>query len=282
MTKFKILILTIFGLTLHSIGWSQEITSVKGSKVYVESESPLEVGTQLDVIGSDGRSGTIEIVKVKGPKALAKVVDGQAKAGNKLKERKGESVKAESKKKGGLGKRFRMGLMGGVAMPSQTIKLTDVTLGNETITPTGSSYNIGAAFDLTLSRLLSVRLILAMDKFVTSTTSVKGLCNRRTSTSCTSNITFLLLEPWGKINLIKNSKFGLFLGVGGQLMVPLSVTTTTLNPDYVQTSFAMAPGFGADITLGSIVVPIQIDYAFLPSTEDLKTNILRIRTGFMF
>ncbi|MBX9768265.1 MAG: hypothetical protein K2X47_13405 [Bdellovibrionales bacterium] len=282
MANLKILILMVVVISLPTLSRAQEITSVKGSKIYVESESPLEVGTQLDVLGADGRMGTVEIVKVKGSKALAKVVDGEVKAGGKLKARKGDSIKAETKKKEGLGKRFRFGVLGGVAMPSQTIKLTHATLGNETITPSGTSFNVGAIFDLTLTRLLSARVIVAMDKFVTSTTSRLGLCNKGTSTSCTSDITFLLLEPWAKINLVKNPKFGLFIGFGGQLMIPLSITTTTLNPDYVQTSFAMAPGIGADITLGKIVIPLQLEYAFLPSTEDLKTNILRIRTGLMF
>lgn len=283
MPNLRILILTTLGLSLPTLVSAQEITSVKGSKIFVESQAPLEVGTQLDVLSSDGRMGTVEIVKVKGSKALAKVVDGDAKVGSKLKIRKGDSIKAETtKRKEGLGKRFRFGFLGGVAMPAQTIKLTHPTLGGETITPSGTSFNVGALFDLTLTRLLSARMIVSMDKFVTSTTSRLGLCNRGTSTSCTSDITFLLIEPWAKINLIKNPSFGLFLGFGGQLMIPLSVATTTLNPDFVQTSFAMAPGIGADITLGKIVLPLQLEYAFLPSTEDLKTNILRIRTGLMF
>ena len=276
----------VFWLLLGSVcatpALAQEITSVKGSKIYVESDSVLETGTQLDVMSSGERIGTVEIVKVKGSKSLAKVVDGEAKVGSKLKVRKGESIKAEKKQKDGVGKRFRIGALAGVAMPSQTVKLTHQTLGTETVSPSGTSFNVGAIMDLTLTRLLGARLIIAMDKFVTSATSPKGLCDRGRSSNCTSDITFLLIEPWAKINLVKNTKLGVFVGFGGQLMIPLSVATTTLNPDLIQASFALAPGAGFDLTLGKVVLPIQFEYAFLPSSEEVKTNILRVRTGIMF
>ncbi len=64
-------------------------------------------------------------------------------------------------------------------------------------------------------------------------------------------------------------------------MLPLSNTTTALDATSIGMTSAILLGGGADINMGSSsYIPIQVEYGMLPSSEDVKTSIIRVKAGF--
>lgn len=264
------ILLSVFCLSVTAL--SAQVISVKENRVIIKTDGlAVAEGDSVFLLNDDGkRVGILEITKVSGEKAAGNLKKGKAETGFKVK------AKDDKKGKAAGGSRTAFGLLLGLTLNSQTVNLAAGT-ETESVEFAGSGFGAYLALNVEASSAFTLRGIVGYESFNVAGSRKLGTCPGGTSKDCVTTISYLTAEGWGHLNLF-GSKTKFWIGAGGEFLVPLSSSTTTLDASSVSTTFAYGPGIGIDI--GKI--PFEFNYMMLPSSSDVKTTVMRVRAGILF
>lgn len=285
----NILISLLAVITWSASGFGSTITKVKGKGVVINlAEDEAEKGDTFYAISDAGKkTAIIQIVKVTGSKAIGKITKGKAKDGQTVTKKGGgggggHSDDEDSSASHSSKSNFYVGGLVSYSLDSMAIKLTNqAKTASETLDSSGSGIGFQAVADYDFSSTFGMRLVLGMEQFSVKGTAKSAYCKNFTSTACTTEINYFVGDAIGKINLLDGS-VGLWIGGGGSLMFPSSKSTTALDESSISTTFAFLLGGGLDFKFGSMKVPVGVEYGILPSSDDVKTSIIKIKAGLMF
>lgn len=272
-----ILILTLF---LTAPAWSNTVKQVKGQRVLMELSTPDDFaeGDRVFALDDAGkRKGLITIEKIKGERALGKVSKGSVQPNATL-AKAGGGATSKKPGKSSSNKKFALGIMAGGAYDTMSVKVSTATgVLIETINMSGTGFSIKAVADYDFTSYLGLRLFLGMEQFNTSAKAQNPLsCD---GGACKTEISYITLDAWGRYALTEGSS-KIWLGAGAGLLSPGAKTSNALDKESIGSTFAFYLGGGVDFKLdGDLYIPTQVDYAILPSSEQVTAAIIAVRFG---
>lgn len=280
------------------------IKKVKGSGVLIEldGDGAANVGDTMFAMDDAGKKKAIvEVTKVKGAQAIGTIKKGKVAAGMTLVPRGGASKDTgaettpskESRRRERIrtlkeksqevtGGTIAIGALAGLSM--NTMQLTAKN-GSTTVNYdiTGMGYGFGALGDYYLSENLSARAVLGLERFAASGTPTSGTpCSNFTTNKCNTEITFFIGDLWARYGFAAGP--GTLQVMGGfGVWFPSSYNTTALDAASITTMVVFGIGGGYDWRLSdTMYVPVQLEYRFFPSSNDVKTTVFGARVGLAF
>lgn len=244
--------------------YAQIVKTVKGASVIVDDYSGA-TGEQFYLLDQNNkRRAIIEISRVKGTRALGKVLKGRAAVGFTLTPRTGTSARSRSR---GTKGNSRIGGLLGYSLDSQTVPRT----GASTLDMNGSGLSFKGLYDYNgIIPDVGVRFLGGIEQF------------KVYSGSFETEITYLTLDALGRY-FISQDSFAFWLGGGLGLAIPMSKSSDALDSESIATATLLYLALGADIEVNKeFSIPVQLDYAFFLPATDVKTSALGIRAGVSF
>lgn len=289
-TSKGLLALAFFALIWSGGAHAAQVTKVDGEKVFIDFKDgeDIQPGGRFIVVVGGKKRAVVEIVKVKGTRALAKNLKGKPDVGGEL-----TPLTAASRKSGGStasssGSRRRRGsesmfgdmtygALVGYDMATQEVTSTNSGTGvSTTISMTGAGYSLKGFGDLPIAGDLGLLGRLGVTQF-----SVKGgslPSGEGGKTDITYAVADLLLRyNFGESGLIP---YGL-AGLG--LHFPLSKTSNVLDVQRVSATTVFFLGGGFHYTQGeSSYFTLDAEYGMFPPSNDVKTSMIAARAGMGF
>lgn len=280
---------------------AQEVSQIKGSKVLLKMNGMLaEAGDEFYAIDNQGKKKAIlKIRQVKGDKAIAEVIKGQAQAGFSIQsksvsaskqtesndESSSDNRKSQraSRPRGFWGKILKRNTQAGVlgGLSQNTMSLTAKSgSSSEDITMTGMSYTLEGFYDMDLSPMFTARLKAGLVNFeAKSSTSIAAVCSN--SSSCDAKFGYLAGEASGHFNIIQGPT-RVWVGAGLAFFFAISKSSSVSNLDTGNSTNQMFLfGGGADIGMGGgAFIPVSLDYGYFPSSSGIKASMLLLRGGY--
>ncbi|MGE0528798.1 MAG: outer membrane protein [Bdellovibrionales bacterium] len=277
-----LLVLLIFAPT----AMAAVVAKVKGKNALIELKGDTaSPGDLFYAINAEGkRRAILRIAKVKGGKAIAKVLKGKADAGMTL-ELRPASVTAGKKRsspseRGSAGgnRRSYWGGMAGFAMDSMKVDVNDSTtnLFRETVSMSGTGFSGQGLFDYELFPQIWFRGLGGIEMFNASGSSVCGTGNRET---CDAKMTYLSLDLIGRY-VFSIGNFRPWAGGGVALLFPLTKSASALQTSSISTTSAYQVMGGLDWHISpKFFIPISIEYSMLPKSDEVEASWISLRAG---
>lgn len=270
--------LIVVGLILLSVQlWAAQIKSVNGKKVTIDLENEsYKIGDVLNILDQNDKVvGITKIVKIDGNRANG-LLKGKATPGFTTALRKNKSKQKKSAKysQSDFSKKMFIGGLFGYNNVSIDSKLTS----GATVSLSGNGMSLKGLFDIALFPslpMLSLRGLAGVEQL-----QADGASNAECGGTCEIKITYLTVDAWARY-LIKMGNFTPWGGIGFDVMLPLSKTSSVINKSSITTTYLFSIGGGLDWTLtNTSYLPFQIEYNFYPSTDSVKTNSFTLRGGY--
>ncbi|MFK8137534.1 MAG: hypothetical protein AB8E15_04150 [Bdellovibrionales bacterium] len=290
----KFLVLIVLSLSVAKPAMSANITKKKKKKIYLKLEPSdiFDKGDRLFVFDKKNKKrGLIIIRKVKGNKALAILkkgkarkgwkayLKGQSKPGKAVAKKKRMGKKKQSKANSGKREAWRWGVAGGINLINMDITLSD----GEVVATTGTT--ISALVTLQWN-LHSNWVLLGRSGYMgfgTEGTAVGGKCQNDgvDTTQCVTDIAYLSNE--GYIQYYFNEGPSRYWGgFGGNMVFPLTKSSTALTESEIALDSYLAFAFGYDLSVSDgREVPMSIEFQtpLQPSTG-VDRFIITTRVGY--
>lgn len=283
---FRKLLVCLYVFTLFSLpAFAAEISKVKGKSVLIDLKgSPANVGDEFYALSSNGkRSGIVKVAKVKGDKAIGRILKGRVQANMSL-ESKNSSASSSSRtasqtnsKSTPSDGRSYWGLLLGYGMDSMSVNVnnssTNVFL--EKVDLKGSGFSAKALFDYELFNQIWFRGATGLETFKATGDAKCGTLNQQT---CEANISYLSLDFLGRYVFSKGS-FRPWLGAGVGLLFPMSKSANAISG--ISTTNVIMIGGGFDIfTSPDFYIPVSVEYGLLPKSDEVEATWIAFRAGF--
>jgi hypothetical protein len=279
-------------IAVASLGWSftseaAKITQVKGGQVLIDTSGNVAIteGARYYVIIDGKKKGAVEVTKVKGSKAIAKILKGKAEVDSDLQplsppptaatakaepgkdEKKEEPRTEEEETSPTSGKSY--GLLVGVGLDSQTVTSPLTSVSTAT---TGTGYSAKAFGDLQISGPLGVIARLGAEQI-----NLSGAGNANT------NILYATGDVLLRYNFLYSEYFAPFVSLGMGLHFPLAKSSTLLDTPNISSTMVFFGGLGFTFSTGDTsYLLVQAEYGYFPSTTYVSTSITALRAGMGF
>lgn len=275
--------LVIASLTLAaSLAEAARITKVSGSSVAIDgndSDVSLNVGDRYFVMVGGKRKAIVQVTKVKGNRAIGKILKGNAAVNGTLEPAGSSSASASTskKRKGSSGgvpySELTMGVLAGFAMDSQTVNAvsqTNTTV-TESISMSGSGFSLKGFGDMPVSGPIGVTARLGIEQF-----SVKGKASFGEPKTDIMYVSADLLLRY----LFLEGEFAPFAAAGIGLHFPLSKSSDVLDVQRISSTSVFLFNAGANYALSdSMYLTGLAEYGLFPPSNDVKTSFIAIRGG---
>jgi hypothetical protein len=128
---------------------------------------------------------------------------------------------------------------------------------------------VSGALDYDINSWFSLRGLLGYDQF------------KSDADPYSTTISYITAMVWGRINIIQQETSA-WIGAGFGIWYPMSKTSNAIVADSIDTTAAYALGGGVDIAFNNtFYIPVQLEYGFLPKSDQVKTSYYSVRAGFM-
>lgn len=280
-------------MTFSPLGFAAEVIKVKGKSALIDLKGdPAAPGDLFYAVKADGkRAAIIKISKVKGEKAIGKVLKGKAATGYTL-ELKPSDVALKSKNRSsqdGSGSdeassspsssRAYWGGYFGFAQDSMTVNVNDFTSGlflrKEELT--GNGFSAKGLFDYELFPQVWFRGTSGLEGFSVSGAAVCGTNNAET---CNADLYYLSVDFLARY-LFSMGTARPWVGGGIGLLFPMSKKATALQASSISTTNVMVVAGGLDWFVSPrMYIPISLEYGLLPKSDEVEATWLALRAGF--
>ena len=280
-------VLAIFALFFSTAVYAGDVTKVKGSGALIdlkgEAASP---GDLFYTLSSDGKKrGIIQITKVKGDKAIGKIMKGKVDVGMTT-ERKGTNTASSgggggkhSKATGGGGtSRSYWGGLLGYAMDKMTVNVNSATSSNQfgVASIAGSAFSAKGFFDYELFPQIWFRGMAGLEGFNVTGSNICGSSN---TSACTAQIYYATADFTAHYSF-STGTFRPWLGGGIGLMFPASKSATALDTNSISTTTVFLVQGGFDYFLNKdMFIPFSVEYGMLPKSNEVDASWMEIRIG---
>jgi len=284
--------LVAFSLLLASFNVDAAVlTQVKGDQVLIDLQgdsSYTEGGRYLVMVG-DKKKAVVEISKVKGSKALGKVLKGTAQVQGTLAPLPGAAASSGGSSSGGSAKRMAhssrhrrgsssssmsYGVLGGYGITSQTVAVTKSGV-SESVAMNGNSMSLKGFVDLPISGDLGVLGRVGFENF-----GVTG--NSPSLGAVETKILYLSADLLLRYNLM-DGNFRPFPLLGMGLHYPLSKSSGVLDVQRISATTIFFVGGGFNYSLSNTMyLHATGEYGIFPPSNDVKTSLIAIRAGVGF
>jgi hypothetical protein len=257
------------------------VEKVKGKKALLFLDNMnVEKGDLVYTVdaGSGKKTSILRITTVKDQKAIGELVKGKVKAAQEIVPKNGarpaksashsggESAPSRSRSSHRANSQFAIG--GFVGMNFD--KMDFVESDGLTYKGSGSGIGVTGALDYNISSLLGLRGMIGVDQFKADA-----------DPAYTTKITYVTSMLWGRLNFLQETTKA-WVGAGFGIWFPMSKSTNALDTSTIATTAAYALGGGVDMGFSdTLYIPVQLEYGFLPKSDQVKTSYYSIRVGLM-
>ncbi len=288
-----IVFILVFGSIFSLSAKAATLTKVKGDRVLIdlqgEASQYTEGGRYLVMI--DGKKkAVVEVSKIKGQKALGKVLKGTALENGTLAPLPGagaSSSKQASKapsasvrssrissrrhRRGGSFTTISYGVMAGYGLTAQDVTATKNGI-TETISMTGNSLSFKGFADLPISGGFGAIARAGFENF-----GVKGASPNLGNVE--TNILYLDADLMARYQFLEGA-FHPFPMVGIGLHYPLSKSSGVLDVQHISATTIFFIGGGFNYSLSdSFYIHAVAEYGLFPPSNDVKTSLIALRAG---
>lgn len=276
------------------LGFAAEVIKVKGKSALIDLKGdPAAPGDLFYSVKPDGkRAAVIKISKVKGAKAIGKVVKGKAAAGHTLELKPSEvaqksknrpsqdsSSSADSSGSPPSSSRSYWGAYFGFAQDSMSVNVNDFNTGlflrKEELS--GNGFSAKALFDYELFPQVWFRGTSGLEGFSVSGASVCGTGNVET---CNADLYYLSFDFMARY-LFSMGTTRPWAGAGIGLLFPMSKKATALQTSSISTTNVMVFAGGIDWFISPrMYIPITLEYGLLPKSDEVEASWIALRAGF--
>ncbi len=297
--RFGLFLIMAFQISVAS---ANTIKKIKGTSALIQLDEDASVapGDSFFALNDEGKKkAIIEIKKVKGAQAIGTITKGKAVEGMALRRRgakasvpqEGESEsRASSRKqrrddsdssaKGPKDGTLALGGLVGLTMNSMSLTSRPSSGNAISYEISGTGYVLGLMGDYYLSDWLSLRANLGLQRFAAAGGPSNATpCSNFTSNKCNTEISFFIGDIWARAGMeLGPGKLHGMLGAG--VWFPSSYSTNALDASSITTIMVFGVGAGYDFYLSdSLYIPVQFQYRFFPSSNDVKTSVIGITAG---
>jgi hypothetical protein len=267
--------------------FAAQILKVKGHSALINLEGdPASSGDLFYATSGGKRKAIVRISKVKGDKAIGKILKGKAGSGMSLIPRSGaQTARARGRTGGGSSAsinptgRSYWGVLLGVSMDSMSVNVYDYYPPGEskgTVGLSGMGFSGKALFDYELLPQVWFRGTGGLEQFNVSGTALCGVANAE---ACDAKLIYLSLDFAGRY-VFSYGKFRPWAGLGISLLFPATKNATALDAASIGTTNAVVPQAGLDWFLSSTMyIPISVEYAMLPKSDQVNAHWIAVRAG---
>ena len=276
------------------------ISSIKGSRVVVNLESTfVSVGDQYFLINptTGKKTAILQIQQIKGDKALAQILKGQAAPGYTFQVKSSAVIDPQASAlmtptpaepptpmPATTGLRPQYGVLAGIFQNQMSAKITySVGNGSSTsdVSMTGMGLSIGGFYDYLLKPDLFLQGLVAYEQFNVTGTSIATACEN--SSNCFANITYLSTYAILKWYVGSSFRSPFWIGGGGGFLFAMSKSASALNVSEVNTNQTLVLATGMDFPLESgAFIPVSLGYHYFPDSPTVTASSLYIRVGYSF
>lgn len=306
MKKIFILIITNALIFFTYNAFAYKVIKVKNKKLLIRL-SPGESLQKKDtfyVINHRGKKkAIISIIKVRGSKAIAKILKGKAKAGWSLQVRKRRSASNKQKinrkrptesyasKATNASNFYRkkqknpfnhLSFLWGLSLNS--LKINDSTHSGTSV----FNFETGTTFFLPNRPMFGLKILSSSENFTLEATCTSAA---DVTTDCNANILYLGGGALAVIRVPLARKFSLWGGVGIKLLIPISKEVTKLESDYsylnedsikLTSALLISGGFKFNFN-HKLSIPFNISYTAFPSSDDVTGHsVINFQTGLVY
>lgn len=273
---------------LSPSAFAVEVLKVKGQKALISADGEgVTAGQTYFAIEGGKKKALIQIVKMKGDKAIGKILKGSASPGMKM-ELQGNGpaptrtarTNRRRESSGPVQSRAYWGGYFGYAMNSMSVNV--YTAGTrtlrETTNMTGSGFGATGLFDYEVFPQIWFRGAFGMQQF--NAASDYNQCGTTNGDTCNTNIMYLAGHLVGRY-VFSNGNLRPWGGLGLTLLFPASKSSTALESSTIGTTNAIVPQAGVDYFISpTMYIPISVEYGLMPDSDDVKANWIAVRAGF--
>jgi hypothetical protein len=288
MRNIYVLVMALFFISTGAYGAG--VSKVKGSNALIDLQGEgAQPGDSYFTIGTDGkRHGIIQITKVKGDKAIAKIAKGKVDVGMTLEKRAGSGGMAaagKSHKRGGSaggeipGGRPYWGALLGLGMDSMTAQVNSATISGKAIGKpalSGIGYGATGFFDYEMFPHIWFRGLGGIEGFNVAGSSICGSAN---NSACNASIYYITMDFMGRY-VFTDGPFRPWLGGGVALMFPASKSATVLDSSSISNTSVIQIAGGLDWFINKdMFIPVSIEYGMLPKSNEVEASWIELRVG---
>ena len=280
-------LLTLVPLSSHA----GVVLKVKGKSALIDLKGdPAAPGDSLYTVLPNGkRAGMVKISKVKGEKAIGRVIKGNVAAGmsTELQPAKvtgggsgsgGPKTKRASSDSAPAGRSYWGGLFG-YGLNSMDVNVNDSVTGDfrKKASLSGSGFSAKGLFDYEMFSQVWFRFTGGLEMFKVSGPKECGSQNRQT---CDANINYLSMDFLGRY-VFSNGSLRPWLGAGVGLLFPMSKEASALQSQSISTTNVIMFAGGLDLfTSPNFYIPMSIEYGMLPRSDEVQASWIALRLGF--
>lgn len=287
--------LLVFALTAPGV-FAGQVVKVKGKGALInlqgDSASP---GDSFYAMDGGKKKALLKVTKVKGDKAIARIVKGNAAAGmttapgpagggsgsataSPSAAESSSSESGHSPHSASAGRSY-WGGMAGFAMDSMKVNVNRSQPPRDSlgIFPlAGSGFSAKGLFDYELFNQVWFRGMFGVEMF-----NVAGdaKCSTGNTKTCDAKIMYLSGDFIGRY-VFAMGNFRPWLGLGIALLFPASKSSTALDAASIGTTNVILPSGGLDWFISpTMYIPIQVEYGMLPKSNEVDAHWIAVRAG---
>jgi hypothetical protein len=267
-------------LCLTPPAFAAKVLKVKGRSALVSLEGESAGKGDLFYATLNGhKKAILKLVKVKGDKAIAKILKGRAAAGMAMVPRgNGGHARAsnDSSSSGDssssslpiTGRSYWGGLLG-FSMDSMNVNVNSAT----NVSLSGTGFSAKGLFDYELFPQVWFRGMAGVEQF-----AANGPAECLGAT-CDAKIMYFDLDFLGRYVFSKGN-FRPWAGLGLGLLFPATKSSTALDSGSIGSTNVIIPAVGLDWFINpKMYVPISLEYGLLPNSSEVKAHWIELRAG---
>jgi hypothetical protein len=280
------LFLTLF---ISSTAYAGVIVKVKGKSALIDlkggAASPGD--SFYTVLPNGKRAGIVRISKVKGEKAIGRVIKGNVAAGMTMelqppKVTGGGSEATKTKRASSdsaPANRSYWGGLFGYGLDSMDVNVNDSVTGAfiKKVSLSGSGFSAKGLFDYEIFSQVWFRFTGGLEMFRVAGPKNCGSLNQQT---CDANINYLSMDFIGRY-VFSDGSLRPWLGGGVGLLFPMSKEASALQTQSISTTNVIMLSGGLDLfTSPNFYIPMSIEYGLLPKSDEVEASWIAFRVGF--
>ena len=263
-----------------------KVYKVKGKKVYIKlskkERGNVMKGDKLFIMSKGKKKAVVKVRKIlKKGKILAKKIKGKVKKGYRSKMRRSKSSSSSSsvvmEDRSKSRPDLSIGLVGAYGLATQEVNQGQATPSTQTGTMLGGKLLV----DYALFNDIGVRAHVGAESFSVAGQGFNFITAGSTIEDIETTITYLSIDILLRYRIpVTNAFFG-YLNAGVGILSPISKESTSLDIESVETTSIVIAGGGIGMNFGNTDVFVGADYYYFPPSEDVDTNAISIKFGFM-
>lgn len=268
--KTLIAALTIFFVSFHA--QAMKITVVKNGKALIDLEGETaKVGDQFFAINDEGKKkGLLQIRQVKGSRAIAGIVKGNAAEGFVLEPRDESSTRGSHRSKD----KAAWGLSAGYSMNKMTVKPA-----SSSVDLSGTSYNLLGFYQMQLDKNISVKFSGGYQTLVANGTASSAICNG--TTDCKVELSYLGVDALVRYSFVNSKTMEFWGGAGLGFLFAIGKSSNVLDTSKVTTNQTILGSLGVDYKLNrDHFIPFQFEYAMFPNNSTSSASQMIFSVGY--